>query len=71
MFYFGDLSLQLSVFSRDLIGVENVKKGCFLGCRVFTRDFPGGIFLEGRVFTRDFFGGEVVYKVVFLGAGRS
>ena len=46
------------MFSRDFIGVQNEKKGCFLGCRVFTR--------EGRVFTRDCFGGEGVYKVIFL-----
>ena len=55
------------MFSRNFIGVKNGKKGCFLGCRLFFQ----GIFLEGRVFTRDCFGGEVVYKVIFLGAGRS
>ena len=55
------------MFSRDFIGVKNVKKDCFFwgaGCLQ-------GIFLEGRVFSRDCFGGEGVYKVIFLGAGRS
>ena len=55
------------MFSRDFIAVQNVKKKVvFWGA-----GFLQGIFLEGRVFTRDCFGGEVVYKVIFLGAGRS
>ena len=32
--------LQIGMFSRDFIGVKNVKKGCFLGCRAFAGDFP-------------------------------
>ena len=50
-----------------LQGREGYLLGIVLVGKVFTNDFPGG----NGIYVLGIFWGEGVYKVIFLGAGRS